>query len=102
MFCHHTPTASVYSQREPEMVGYGFTDLPPSLPLLSVTLQTRIYESSYRRRAIGLLECSVAWLAQTCKHFRKFSAESVQCAECKNKSGSALVSKIRCVRINRV
>ena len=29
---------------------YGFTDLPPSLPLLPGTLQTRNRESSYRRR----------------------------------------------------
>ena len=28
---------------------YGFTDLPPSLPLFSGTLWTRIRESSYRR-----------------------------------------------------
>ena len=28
---------------------YGFTDLPPSLPLLPGTLFTRILESSYRR-----------------------------------------------------
>ena len=29
---------------------YGFTDLPPSLPLLPGTLGTRTCESSYRRR----------------------------------------------------
>ena len=29
---------------------YGFTDLPPSLPLLPGTLFTRILESSYRRK----------------------------------------------------
>ena len=53
MFCHHAPTASVYSQREPETARrlriYGFTDLPPSLPLLLGTPFTRDRESSYRR-----------------------------------------------------
>ena len=34
---------------------YGFTDLPPSLPLPRSDPETRIYESSYRRRQTSRL-----------------------------------------------
>jgi hypothetical protein len=34
---------------------YGFTDLPPSLPLFSSTPFTRIRESSYRRGGLAVL-----------------------------------------------
>ena len=35
---------------------YGFTDLPPSLPLFSSTTFTRILKSSYRREELGRCE----------------------------------------------
>ena len=41
---------------------YGFTDLPPSLPLLSGTLETRNTESSYRRLQTGLARLHTALL----------------------------------------
>ena len=43
-----TPISHKYST---DLRIYGFTDLPPSLPLFSGTPVTRICESSYRRKA---------------------------------------------------
>ena len=50
---------------------YGFTDLPPSLPLLPGTLFTRILESSYRRKVSEARAATQASMWSAAEHVRE-------------------------------